>query len=143
MIMPNKKKLGQQQQSPANNNRFRLVHCKQPTIAERTTMSAFEICHTLEIDSCPFCKKIAKGPSARSSINRHIKMAAKKPSREANDPHPFEDDEQFEIVAKDRGFYSKIKGANDKITRRAATQKKPYKKERQKSVSKLKPSSSR
>jgi hypothetical protein len=60
-----------------------------------------------DVDYCPFCNTRARGASARSTINRHIKNAAEKPpeDRHPNDTHPTKFEERYVEVANIRGFY--------------------------------------
>jgi hypothetical protein len=91
------------------------------------------------IDYCPFCKIIAKGDSARSTINRHIKNAAEKlpENKHPNDNHPTKFEERFVEVAKSRGFYSFANDPEERTARRAEVQRKTAEKRRARDLSKV------
>jgi hypothetical protein len=83
-------------------------------------------------DYCPFCNTRARGDSARSTINRHIKNAAEKlpEDRQPNDTHPTKFEERYVEVAKMRGFYSWTNDPQERIARRAEVQRKTADKRR-------------
>jgi len=90
------------------------------------TMSAFHIEYTNKIDFCPFCQQMSKGESAKSCINRHIKTQALKQTKnpDENNPHPAEHDERFKAIAAQCNLYSRVKDEDERIVRRAETQRK-------------------
>ena len=91
------------------------------------------------IDYCPFCNTIAKGDSAQSTINRHIKNATEKlpENKHPNDNHPTKFEERFVEVAKNRGFYSLANGPEEKTTRRAEVQRRTCEKRRTQDLTKV------
>lgn len=85
-----------------------------------------------DLDYCPFCNKRARGASAKSIINRHIKNAAEKlpEKRNPHDPHPTKFEERYVEVAKSRGFYSYANESQERTARRAEVQRKTADKRR-------------
>ena len=86
-----------------------------------------------DLDYCPFCNTRARGASARSTINRHIKNAAEKPptkNRHPNDSHPTKFEERYVEVAKTRGFYSWANEPQERTARRAEVQRRTADKRR-------------
>lgn len=87
---------------------------------------------TYHLDYCPFCNTRARGASARSTINRHIKNAAEKDptKRYPDDTHPTKFEERYLEVAKTRGFYSWTDEPQERTARRAKVQRKTADKRR-------------
>jgi hypothetical protein len=87
-----------------------------------------------DLDYCPFCNTRARGASARSMINRHIKNAAEKPpeNRHPNDTHPSGTklEERYVEVAQRRGFYSWANEPHERTAHHAEVQRRTADKRR-------------
>jgi hypothetical protein len=94
-----------------------------------------------DLDYCPFCNTRARGDSARSTINRHIKNAAEKlpEDRHPNDNHPTKFEERYVEVAKTRGFYSWANEPEERTARRAEVQRRTADKRRAQDLIKVQP----
>jgi hypothetical protein len=90
----------------------------------------------MERDSCPFCGKVANGPSATFSINRHIKREAEKPI-EKRGLHPSQEDDAYLNQARQRRFHSKTKTRDECSARRYETQKKSMAKRKARDLEKV------
>ena len=92
-----------------------------------------------DLDYCPFCNARARGASARSTINRHIKNAAEKPpeDRHVDDTHPTKFEGRYLEVAKTRGFYSWANEPEERAARRAEVQRRTADKRRAQDLSKV------
>ena len=73
-------------------------------------------------EQCPYCSYAPSHLSARQAVNKHLKYFASRPL-EKRGPHPSLSDPEFRLIAIRRGFRTLAKDEEEKISRRATSQR--------------------
>ena len=92
-------------------------------LQHKQRVSTIQAAMSESIAVCKYCGIVSTGPSARSIINRHIKMRAKRPA-DKRGHHPGEDDPAYEYEKKMRHFRARSSSEDGKQDRRAASHQK-------------------